>query len=149
MKPKAAIHWQDVFKKFLPVFIFAAVLPVVLASTFTYSSADRNNTLRVWFEPATVSLQSGETVELTVFAQYADAKRFLNGLSISPKADVGVELSSKRLEYTKPFQGSIILGTTQLTAVRSGTYHVTIEEESIQTSVDVELETGPATILVK
>ncbi len=130
------LHFMKIFVTFLPLFVVAALLPVLLGlvrnPVTTRSSAQaEQNDLTVWIEPANVVVTHGTPVTLTVKAMYDGGGKLLPGVIVPVHVDGLVAIQGSSVEYKIPFTGQLTLGTVIVTPEKAGTYSVYITPEEI------------------
>ena len=147
-----------ILRQFLPIFMLSLLLPffVVLAmrpSELRFmTKADQNLELRLWFEPSTVIVNSGDTAELRMVALFEADTKLIPTLTATAKSSPAVSILNGTLSYKKPFRGQVVMGTVKVAANDPGTYGVTIPIEEVQIqafSDEVKILSTPAKIIVK
>lgn len=144
-----------IFKKFIPIFALAAILPVLLfaaGNTVDYdftSSANQDPILRVWLEPAAVVLSPGESIALEVVADLESESDQVHTITAQIPPITGLRITPTQVSHTPPFRGQTTLGEITVTAMTNGKYTVNVPSATIKTSIDdLEIVTSPAIIEV-
>jgi hypothetical protein len=115
----------------LPVLLFGATNKKIYT---LFSRADDPKTLRVWLEPKTVLTSPGKEVVLSVMVALDKEGDLLPSVSVPLVADAGMSVSSSRVVYTKPFGGSLSIGSVRVHANEKGTYTLSIPKEQLDTA---------------
>lgn len=125
-------------KKLAPVFVLAAILPVFLVVALSptdlkfLTRADSDAELRIWFEPSQIITSPGKTTSLKVYAQFESDSQVLPGVSFRPVSE-GLHVQGE-ISYLKPFNGEIELGEIEVIAPTSGSFEVTIPQDTVETA---------------
>lgn len=119
-----SISWSHIHRRFLPMYVLAAVIPFLLYQTVQFSAASGTDEVRVWTEPAAVQAVTNTPVQLTVYASYENRKKILPGLEIQFKPDASVAVSPQTITGHSPFGGTTIIGQVTVTPSTAGTVTV-------------------------
>lgn len=149
--------WSTIGRQFLPVFLIAAVLPIMLfvalsPESITFSSkAAKATEIRVWFEPSSIIANPNQQIELSVMAAFDAESGLLPSLKTQLTSDPGLVLSSSEIVSNRPFKGRTVLEKITVSAKKMGTYTIEIPKESVTTSLSgqVLVETSGATITIR
>lgn len=146
----STVNWPLFLRRFLPLFVIAAIMPVVLQTAFTFSSAERANELRIWLEPETVITQPNKPVQFKIMAQFEDEARLLSTINFS-FATSPLLITPTSVNYTLPFRGTTAIGEVTTSAPGAGSYELAIPVENVvlSNSTGVTIITTPAKIIVK
>lgn len=142
-------------KKFLPLFIIALFLPFLLFFTvnsrsFNLSSkADSSNDLRIWIDPSSYQMTTGETASLRLMATTTNENDLMHGIKIIiPKVE-GLIIQPLTIDYPQAFSGKIILGEITVTPLQAGNYTIEIPTVAVTTGVEnAHIATSPTKIKV-
>ena len=147
-----------IIRQFLPVFLLAAILPVMIAFVSAppdvrfLTRADTDPLLRVWIEPAVNIMKvSGET-DLTVFAQFESETKLVPELIVNLSASAPVSLSESVVAYRKPFRGKVEVSRITASSSDAGEFLIDIPVSGISiTAYDgpIEIKTSPVRLIVK
>ena len=126
----------------LPIVMFGAA---AAGSKLNFlSRAQQAVPLRLWWEPAEVTIRPGQKFRLSLVAEYKDKIR----LGPQVKARVlarpaGLVVKPERVAYTQAFVGRVEVGTVEVEAMAAGVYRV-------ETQLDgLPVVTSPATVYVR
>lgn len=137
------------FRRFLPLFILSAILPLLLSYTFYYSKAERNNEVRIWFEPSILHLKPNQSYQLDIMAAFLDETRLVPSITAQIEPNPQISVNQSEFNYYQPFRGKIRLGKVTVTGTSVGTYYLNIPETNINTSLqDISVLTSHATIII-
>lgn len=146
---------RNVLKKFVPIFALAAILPVLLfaaGNTVDYdftSSANTDPVLRIWFEPSSVVLSTGESITLEMVADMEGENDQVHTISAKLPNVNGIRLNTTEVKHVPPFRGKTTLGEILVTAISPGKYELNVPPATVTTSInDLSIITSPATIII-
>lgn len=146
------------FKRFIPVFVLAAMLPFLIGFLVTppdvgfFTRADTRDELRIWLEPANVTMTAGSEVTLTVVGSFESENTLIPEISLYVQGDNNLEVSNPLLVHSIPFNGKVELGKITVSALETGKATVTIPQDSIEITAfdrEIEINTGSANIVVR
>ncbi len=151
VSPLEMFSWSRFFRRFAPLFIVSAILPVILNAAFSFTQAERSNEIRLWFEPETVVVKPHQQATITLMAAFEDDTRFMSSLTVPLSASVGLATAPQKVVYDKPFRGTISISKISISATAPGQYLINIPAQTVATSYGSEISavTSPATIIVR
>lgn len=141
---------------FLPLFILAGILPVALALvknpvTTRFQSQAAENDLTIWLTPANVVTDAATPVELTVHAHF-DSANLIPGVKFPVNVDGTASVKNPEIDYIKPFNGEVTLGTVTVQPIKKGELTVSINPDSVKSETFQEVFhvfVSPAKIIVQ
>jgi|GEM_PF-3431737 len=147
----------DFIKKFLPVFVLFFFLPFLVMLVMRPSElrfigrADQNDELRMWLEPSTVVMESGDSTTLKVVASFEHESRVIPALTYKVVPVGFLKPDRMDFRYQKPFRGQVTLGEVVITGLQAGDFEVSIPKESIEVEnydYPLEIVTSSSRIIV-
>lgn len=153
--PADNVKWPNIFKKFLPVFLLAAILPLLLigavrTSRYNFLSRAESRVLRLWFEPATVVTSPNAVVTLQLIAEFDISNTPIPSLTATLEADSSLIVDPINISYQKQFRGRTKIADIQVRANSAGSFTINIPQSSVNTTLSpLTVMTSPATIFVK
>lgn len=125
----------------LSFLVMALILPVVLSATigsgnFRLSSqADEVKTVRIWFDPSSITVRTGQIVEVKTMASYDSPKGVIPQIEFIVDSDAGIELVTEKVSYLNSFNGKAEVGTVKFKGLKSGVYKIRIDENSVNSGL--------------
>ena len=160
---KKKIKWIDkkylkILKKLMPVFLVSLILPFFVGLVMKppqigfFTRADEADTLRIWIEPTTALLKTGESVEFEIYAYFENYDKYVPSISLTVTKDEGVLVSEESIRFRTPLRGRAVIGSFRASAYGQGSYKVYIDKSTVATPGFVgplEVITGAAEMIVK
>lgn len=124
------------FKKLMPVFILAALLPgfiyfVSAPPDLRFSTrANTDGVLRVWLEPSQTVSSVDKSLSFQVVGKY-EGDGIIPSVVLETRSN-GLLLFTPTVTHKRPFAGEVVLGTIEAQTEKSGVYEITIPEELVE-----------------
>ena len=155
--PQPQGNVRNVYKYFFPLFIAAALLPVLVALVqkpiqTRFGASARTDELAVWLDPANVEAARNTPVKFTVKANFdTDSTTLLPGVSFPVHVEGAAAITDASIVYKKPFAGEVDLGGVTVIAQRTGKVTVFIDPKTVvsQGRDPFNVTVSSATLVVK
>ncbi len=135
-------------KSFFPLFILAAILPVILIISYNKYVSKKSNTVRIWLDPPYIKTIVNKPITLRVIAEFEDTTRYLPSINVVFNSDQFLKLNQSDIKYFLPFRGSTVIGQIDAQPMQKGIYTVFPTDISIPLSDTFDIKSTPATIIV-
>lgn len=145
-------------RQFLPVFLLAAFLPVLLAlmirptDTGFVTRADTDPLLRVWVEPTTSIITGDGEARLTLYAQFESETKLIPELQVAVTSGEALVLSESEFVYPRPFKGKVELGKFSVSSSQPGDYTISVPQSEVIVRAyegPIEIKTNTARVIVQ
>lgn len=141
-------YLQYFIKNFLPLFLLAAILPVILIIIYNNYASNKSNTVRIWLDPPYIKTIVNKPITLRVIAEFEDTTRYLPSINVKFNSDQFLKLNQSEIKYFLPFRGSTMIGQIDVQPMQKGIFSIFPTEISIPLSDTFDNISTPATIIV-
>lgn len=133
------------------LFILTIAVNTIDSSLFkVFSRADTVSELRLWFDPAQIRVNSNQSLDVAIYAEFNGQNKLLPQLNLHLNSLPGVNIEPVDISYNQPFTGRTLIKTVKVTPKTSGKFTLSINEELVRSYVkDANIFTSPAIITVK
>lgn len=137
-EPRPKVALLPLFKKFLPVFAAAIILPAlmfgILNPVNTSLEADAGDReLTLWFEPHYVKSAQGVPIKVDIYSSFESGDNLLSPFKYTLLVTEGdARISQPKQEHIKPFRGKVLLGSVNVTLGNSPTAVISFDQQSFE-----------------